>query len=205
MHRSRRCVPRQLLVDFRTYFITCTTNAYATMHYDIATPAECFPLQQLDSAIENPARSPAPAGVNERDDPFLRHREVHRYAVRDGDGQELTVGPCGVAVDAVENMPAGARCPVPRDRDAMHLMTQDDGWKPFTERGAECTPAGHHLPYRLFTPEAEAKARTTCLAARRDTGDDTVAIRPLGKLHPGHGGIADERLGDGRQTLIPSV
>jgi hypothetical protein len=49
--------------DFRTYFITLATNAYATMHYDIARSGMSMGRQLLDGPRQHPAGRAAPARV----------------------------------------------------------------------------------------------------------------------------------------------
>src|SRR6266566_6186280 len=48
---------------FRTYFIALTTNAYSTMHYDIARSHKRHPLHELHAVLQDARRRPAPPGV----------------------------------------------------------------------------------------------------------------------------------------------
>src|SRR6266516_2439951 len=67
--------------DFRTYFIARATNAYSTMHYNIAALGEAAPLQQLHAPAQHSGGGAAPPGVQQGDRALLGHREIHRNAV----------------------------------------------------------------------------------------------------------------------------
>src|SRR3989442_665451 len=96
---------REPTEHFRTYFIALTTNAYSTMHYDIARSHKRHPLQDLHAALQDARRRPPPPGVQQRDYVLLGHREVDRDAVGDGDRQQKPPSSGRVPVHPVHDQP----------------------------------------------------------------------------------------------------
>src|SRR2546426_867426 len=97
---------REPTEHFRAYFITLTTNAYSTMHYDIARSHKRHPLHELHAALQDARRRPPPPGVQQRDYVLLRHREVDRDAVGDGDRKQKPPSSGRVPVHPVHDQPA---------------------------------------------------------------------------------------------------
>src|SRR2546427_3151405 len=96
---------REPTEHFRAYFITLTTNAYSTMHYDIARSHKRHPLHELHAALQDARRRPPPPGVQQRDYVLLRHREVDRDAVGDGDRKQKPPSSGRVPVHPVHDQP----------------------------------------------------------------------------------------------------
>src|SRR6266566_5203087 len=96
---------REPTEHFRAYFITLTTNAYSTMHYDITRSHKRHPLHELHAALQDARRRPPPPGVQQRDYVLLRHREVDRDAVGDGDRKQKPPSSGRVPVHPVHDQP----------------------------------------------------------------------------------------------------
>src|SRR5207249_3812135 len=141
--------------NFRTYFIAPTTNAYSTMHYDIARSHKRHPLHALHTALQDASRRPAPPGVQQRDYVLLGHREVDRDAVGDGDRKQKPPSSGRVPVYPVYDQPPIAGGGMPLHRGAVHLMGQNHAGKARTDRRADGAPARHDLADVLFAPQAE--------------------------------------------------
>src|SRR5712691_1607540 len=164
--------------DLRPDFVAAPANPNPAMHYDVRRARERLAFEQLHSALQNTVRHTAPPRVHQGHRPLRWHREIDGNAIRHRDGEQHAARPCGVAVHAVQDEPAVSAGLVPRDARSMDLMAEDDGGEAGLEGGAEGAPAGHHLPHVFLAPQAEAEP----VAAGRDTGDGTVARRPLTEL-----------------------
>src|SRR6266699_2702808 len=189
--------------DFRTNFITLATNSDAAMHYNIARLGKAAPLEELHTLLEDAVGGPAPSRVDQRDRTLLRHREVHRNTVGDGDGEQYAALGGRVSIDAVEDEPPVGQGLVPTHVGTVHLMRQYHQWKARAERGAERAPPPDHLADRLVAPQPQAER------PGRDSGHDPVPLGPLRQLEARDGGIAGGSLGDlmggwyGRSMLRP--
>ena len=148
----RRFGPPEAIGDFRTYFITLAANTYATMHYDVTCPGEATRLQEVDGPLQNPAGRAAPPRVDERERAFVGHRQVHGYAVRDGDREQDAGFVRRMSIDPVEDEPTLRERLVPLHRGPVDLMGEDDGGKAIAECRAERAPPADDLTDRLFTP-----------------------------------------------------
>lgn len=71
--------------DFRTYFITVTANAYATMHYRVRWIDPRVGGQEFEAALDHPGTRPPPAGMEQRAGPGSRGDQIHRDAIRHRD------------------------------------------------------------------------------------------------------------------------
>src|SRR5437762_3928375 len=101
-----RCVgpSREPFGDFITYFITCTANTYATMHYDVSWSHPAAP-ERGDATIEHPRRHSPPPGMEQRDHATVRRHEVHRHAVGHRHCEQHAGLSRGVAVHSLDDQP----------------------------------------------------------------------------------------------------